>query len=297
MKVRSKESVRHSVNGYVMVLVGLGMLIGGIALQVWMAARGSATVFSVLSLLLLMVLGVLTLAGLYSLQPNQAAALQLFGSYCGTDRHAGLRWANPFFTKRKISLRARNLALDVIKVNDKRGNPVEIGAAIVWRVSDTAQALFDIDDYERYVHTQSETVLRHLASLYGYDDADDTHLDEPTLRGGGAVIAGVLRKELAAGLAEAGLVVDDAKLTHLAYATEIAGAMLRRQQAEAVLAARRKIVAGAVSMVEMALHSLSEKQLVELDDERKAAMVSNLLVVLCAEKDVTPVVNSGTLYG
>ncbi len=297
MKVRSKESVRHSVNGYVMVMVGLGMLIGGIALQVWMAARGSATVFSVLSLLLMMVLGVLTLAGLYSLQPNQAAALQLFGSYCGTDRHAGLRWANPFFTKRKISLRARNLALDVIKVNDKRGNPVEIGAAIVWRVSDTAQALFDIDDYERYVQTQSETVLRHLASLYGYDDADDTHLDEPTLRGGGAVIAGVLRKELAAGLAEAGLVVDDAKLTHLAYATEIAGAMLRRQQAEAVLAARRKIVAGAVSMVEMALHSLSEKQLVELDDERKAAMVSNLLVVLCAEKDVTPVVNSGTLYG
>ena len=234
--------------------------------------------------------------GMYMLQPNQSALIMLFGSYRGTDYNTGLRWANPFFNKTKVSLRLRNFNSEKLKVNDKRGNPIEIAAAIVWRVSDTARAVLDIDHYEQYVPVQAEAALRHLANEYSYDHVDEAD-SALTLRAGGDEIIAKLKKELQDRFAKAGLQVDDARLTHLAYAPEIAGAMLRRQQAEAVIGARKQIVLGAVSMVEMALKGLTERGVVELDDERKAAMVSNLLVVLCAETEAQPVINAGTLYG
>ena len=238
-------------------------------------------------------------AGLYMLQPNQAALLMLFGSYRGTDRNEGLRWANPFYAKTKMSVRARNFNSEKLKVNDLRGNPIEIAAAIVWRVEDTAQASFDVDNFETYVLTQVESAVRHPALSYAYDNIDEPEAGtagELTLRSGTDEVAAALRTELQARFAQAGIVVVDAKLTHLAYAPEIAGTMLRRQQAEAIIAARSKIVHGAVGMVDMALKGLAERGLLQLDDERKAAMVSNLLVVLCSDHDATPVVNTGTLY-
>ena len=240
--------------------------------------------------------GALVLAGLYMLQPNESAILTLFGRYRGSDRSEGLRWANPFFSKRKLSLRARNLNAPTLKVNDKRGNPVEISAAVVWRVRDTAQAVFEVDDYELYVRIQAEAALRHLASLYAYDEGEDLAPDETTLRAGMDEVVTALKAELLARFRGAGVEVLEAKLTHLAYAPEIAQVMLRRQQAEAIISARKKIVHGAVTMVEEALKGLSERNLVSLDDERKAAMVSNLLVVLCSDKDAQPIVNTGTLY-
>ena len=236
------------------------------------------------------------LRGLFVVEPNQAKVLVLFGSYVGTVRTSGLRWANPFAGRTTVSLRARNLNGDKLKVNDKRGNPIEIGAVVVWRVADTAKATFDVQDYEDYVRLQSETAIRHLASSYAYDHMEDEEEEVPTLRGNADAVVAALKRELETSLAKAGVSVAEARLTHLAYAPEIASAMLRRQQAEAIIAARRKIVLGAVSMVEMALHDLAEKKLVNLDEERKAAMVSNLLVVLCGESNVTPVVNTGTLY-
>src|SRR5688572_1766211 len=238
---------------------------------------------------------VLILKWLYMLQPNQSALLMLFGAYRGTDYSTGLRWANPLLNKKKISLRLRNFNSEKLKVNDKRGNPIEIAAAVVWRVSDTARAVLDIDDYEQYVPVQAESALRHLANEYSYDHVED---DEGalTLRGGGDEIVARLKKELQERFEKAGLQIDDARLTHLAYAPEIAGAMLRRQQAEAVIGARKQIVLGAVSMVEMALQGLTERGVVELDAERRAAMVSNLLVVLCAESEAQPVINAGSLY-
>jgi regulator of protease activity HflC (stomatin/prohibitin superfamily) len=233
-------------------------------------------------------------AGLYTLQPNEAAIVTLFGQYAGTDRAEGLRWTNPFTVKRRISLRARNLNSPALKVNDKRGNPVEIGAVIIWCVADTAKARFEVDDVDLYVKLQSEAALRHVASLYAYDEADNAN--EVTLRGGLDAVAQALAGELSARFASAGVTVTDARLTHLAYAPEIAQVMLRRQQAEAVISARHKIVQGAVAMVEAALTALSERNVVTLDDERKAAMVSNLLVVLCGDKDTQPIINAGTLY-
>jgi len=234
--------------------------------------------------------------GLYMLQPNQSALLMLFGSYRGTDYATGLRWANPFFNKMKISVRLRNFNSEKLKVNDKRGNPIEIAAAVVWRIKDTARALLDIDNVNAYVPVQAEAALRHLANEYSYDAHEDDE-SKLTLRGGGDEIVLKLKKELQDRFEKAGLYVEDARLTHLAYAPEIAGAMLRRQQAEAVIAARKQIVHGAVSMVEMALQSLTERGVVRLDDERRAAMVSNLLVVLCAESEAQPIINAGTLYG
>jgi regulator of protease activity HflC (stomatin/prohibitin superfamily) len=246
-------------------------------------------------ILLLPVLFIL-LSGLFSLQPNEARVLILFGAYKGTVRSDGFHWANPFYAKgfkQRISMRARSLNMAPLKVNDKGGNPIEIAAVVVWRVEDTAQAAFDVENYESYVQTQSESALRHLASSYAYDHGE---ANEITLRSGVDEVSQALRKELHQRLEKAGVVVDEARLTHLAYAPEIAQAMLRRQQAEAVIAARRKIVEGAVSMVEMALKELAAKQVVQLDDERKASMVSNLMVVLCGESEVHPVVNTGTLY-
>jgi regulator of protease activity HflC (stomatin/prohibitin superfamily) len=234
------------------------------------------------------------IGGFFTLQPNESAVFTLFGAYRGTSRQNGFLWANPFYRKLKISLRARNLNGDKLKVNDKRGNPVEIAVVIVWRVRDTAQAVFDVDSYESFIRIQSESCVRHIASTFFYDDGEPNEL---TLRGGGIEVAAALAKELQERLARAGIGIEEARLTHLAYAPEIAQTMLRRQQAEAVIAARQKIVSGAVGMVEMALRELSEKGVVKLDEERKAAMVSNLLVVLCSESQAQPVLNAGTLYG
>jgi regulator of protease activity HflC (stomatin/prohibitin superfamily) len=234
--------------------------------------------------------------GFFMLQPNEAGVVTLFGAYLGTERAPGLRWTMPWNGRKRVSVRARNHAVETLKVNDKRGNPVEIGAVVVWRVDDTAKAVFDVDDFEQFVRVQSESALRHVATGYNYDEGEEHESHEVTLRGGAEVVADALRVELQARVELAGVRIEEAKLTHLAYAPEIAGAMLRRQQAEAVISARSKIVTGAVSMVEMALKSLSEKNVVELDDERRAAMVSNLMVVLCSERDTQPIVNTGTLY-
>jgi len=236
---------------------------------------------------------ILVMPGFYMLQPNQAAAITLFGSYAGTDRTTGLRWTWPWLAKKKVSVRANNFISDKIKVNDLRGNPIDIAAQIMWRVVDTAQALFDVDDYKQFVRVQVEAAIRTIGSRYPYDDF--TH-QEVTLRGNHDQVGAELRDELQARLNVAGIAIDECGFTYLAYATEIASAMLRRQQAQAVVAARQTLVEGAVGMVEMALASLSEKKVVELDDERRAAMVSNLMVVLCGERDTQPVVNTGTLY-
>ena len=234
--------------------------------------------------------------GLYMLQPNESGVVTLFGDYRGTDRNPGLRWTLPWLQVAKVSVRVRNHNVDRLKVNDRRGNPIEIAAVVVWRVEDTAQATFDVDDYEQFVKVQSESALRHVATSYDYDEGMDPKPGEVTLRGGADTVAEALRSELQVRIQAAGVKVEEAKLTHLAYAPEIAGAMLRRQQAEAVIAARAMIVTGAVSMVEMALKDLSAKNVVELDDERRATMVSNLMVVLCSERDTQPIVNAGTLY-
>jgi len=292
-----QEHIRPSMNGYLMVFIGLALLAGGIYWAVTgLAAAGKAALLPSSLALLVALLGVFLLSGLYMLQPNEAALLSLFSEYMGTDGREGLRWANPFFNKRKISLRARTMNSPPLKVNDKRGNPVEIGAAIVWRVKDTALAIYNVDDFERYVTVQAEAALRHLASQYAYDDGEDLAEKETTLRAGLDEVAHALQAELHTRFAAAGVDVEDAKLTHLAYAPEIAQVMLRRQQAEAIISARAKIVHGAVTMVEAALKGLSEREIVVLDDERKAAMVSNLLVVLCSDKETQPIVNAGTLY-
>jgi len=284
-------------NGFVMLAVGLAFLLAAVWQIVSMVGAGRPTLGAVGLVVLLFVLGVIALSGLYTLQPNTAAILQLFGDYRGTSRVPGLRFTNPFYSNRKLSLRARNLNGERLKVNDKRGNPIEIAAVVVWHVHDTARAAFEVDDYENFVKVQSEAAVRHLASSFAYDE-DDTSGEPagPTLLGSSDVVAAALVHELQARLSQAGVVVEEARLMHLAYAAEIAQVMLRRQQAEAIIAARKKIVHGAVSMVEMALAELSAKRVVNLDDERKAAMVQNLMTVLCAESNVQPVINAGTLY-
>ena len=283
----------RSFSGYLALTVAAAALV---AIPIYITATinpGEPNPFVLIGLIALFIFIVM---GIYILQPNQSALVMLFGSYRGTDYSTGLRWANPFYNKKKISLRLRNFNSEKLKVNDKRGNPIEIAAAIVWRVSDTARAVLDIDNFEQYVPIQAESALRHLASEYAYDHVDEAN-ESLTLRAGGDEIIGKLKRELQDRFAKAGLLVEDARLTHLAYAPEIAGAMLRRQQAEAVIGARKQIVLGAVSMVEMALQGLTERGVVELDTERRAAMVSNLLVVLCAEAEAQPVINAGTLYG
>jgi regulator of protease activity HflC (stomatin/prohibitin superfamily) len=240
-----------------------------------------------------LVLAIILSKGLFILQPNESALLLFFGSYQGTVRETGFRWTNPFCRRIKISLRARNLVSEILKVNDRLGNPVEIAGIVVWRMADTAQATFDVENYEQYVRIQIEAAIRHLANQFAYDNDEDGRL---TLLSGGDQLFQVLHTELQERLARAGVNVEEARLTHLAYAPEIAQAMLRRQQAEAVIGARQKIVQGAVSMVEMALAQLQERGIIDFDPERKAAMVSNLLVVLCGESDAQPVINTGTLY-
>jgi regulator of protease activity HflC (stomatin/prohibitin superfamily) len=282
-----QESRFTSVNGYLAAAGAVLLAIAGA-----LALRG----FLLLPGIGLLVAAVFLGAGLYMLQPNETAILTLFGKYVGTDRSEGLRWAFPLYRKRKLTVRARNLNVSTLKVNDRRGNPIEIGAAVVWRVQDTAQAVFEVDDFERYVSIQAEAALRHLASQYAYDEADDLAAGETTLRAGANEVALALRVELQARFEAAGVETVDAKLTHLAYAPEIAQVMLRRQQAEAIISARAKIVHGAVTMVDSALKALAERDIVELDPERKAAMVSNLLVVLCSDQNAQPIINAGTLY-
>ncbi|MFB3786911.1 MAG: SPFH domain-containing protein [bacterium] len=262
---------------------------------IWMTANNQPLWYMWVLFPILFVITLLMSIGFYILQPNEAAALVLFGHYKGSVKENGFMWRNPFVSVRKISLRARNLNGDRLKVNDKIGNPIEIAAVVVWKVEETAEALFNVDDYEEYVEIQSDAAIRHLAGRYPYD-TEETENAEISLREGRDEVNEELKKELQERLGRAGVVVQEARISHLAYAPEIAGAMLRRQQAQAVIAARKKIVEGAVSMVEMALTQLSEKHVVELDEERKASMVSNLLVVLCGEESAQPVVNTGTLY-
>jgi hypothetical protein len=291
---RSRETAASTQSGYVMLLVSLMLvLLGGWLFYAATAPAGPPIGALMIGAILSGIIGLFILTGFYMINPNEAAAIQLFGAYKGTDRNEGLRWVLPWLTRSKIAVRANNVISQTIKVNDARGNPIEMAAQVVWRVTDTAQALYDVDDYREFVTAQIEAAVRSIGSRYPYDDIE--HL-EVTLRGNHEEVSGELRLALIERLTVAGITVDECGLTHLAYAPEIAGAMLRRQQAEAVISARKKLVEGAVTMVEMALTQLSEKNVVELDDERKAAMVSNLMVVLCGERDTQPVVNAGSLY-
>ena len=290
---KSAERPASTANGLLMLLVGLLLLVGGPVF----VAQDPDSALRVVGGIVTAVLGLLLLCGLYSLQPNEGMAILLFGDYRGTDRRTGLRWVLPWYSRKKISLRVRNLTSDKLKVNDKRGSPIEIAANVVWRVEDSAQALFDVDDYQTFVNIQVDTALRDITSHYAYDHGDDEAAPEMTLRSDAEDVAARLRDELVERVRVAGVAVDEARLAHLAYAPEIAGAMLKRQQAEAILSARRLIVRGAVGMVENALTDLGERGVVDLDEDRKAAMVSNLLVVLCADREAQPVVNTGTLYG
>lgn len=305
----NREVVVNAIPGAVVVLPLLALIAATILLLSlrpgWLPAPAG---------IVILVLCVFTLRGLFTLQPNEARVLILFGRYKGTVRSSGFHWVNPFYSRGRlmprsgtltpgqpaispqrntISLRARTLNGPPLKVNDKRGNPIEIGAVIIWRVEDTAQAMFDVDNYETFVPIQGESALRHIANMYCYDDGDG---HETSLRSNVDGVSAALRAELSERCAKAGVTIDEARLSHLAYAPEIAQVMLRRQQAEAVIAARQRIVEGAVGMVEMALRELSAKAVVNLDDERRASMVSNLMVVLCSESEVHPVVNTGTLY-
>jgi regulator of protease activity HflC (stomatin/prohibitin superfamily) len=320
------EHVVGAMNGWMMAIIDFALLVAA----AFVASRMAEFALPLQAAAgLLAFAGLFMLGGYFTLQPNQARVLMLLGAYKGTVRSSGFHWANPLYSRTrgtaaqkdatpregtprnrlnsgrggggmgfqwlttKLSLRARNFSSDALKVNDKRGNPVEIAAVVVWRVENTAQAVFDVEDYTSYVEIQSESAIRSIASRYAYDQGED---HETTLRGGADEVALALKEELQIRLAKAGVIVEEARLTHLAYAPEIAPAMLRRQQAEAIIAARKIIVQNAVGMVHMALDELDQKNVVKLDDERKAAMVSNLLVVLCGNSDASPVINTGTLY-
>ncbi|RNJ62452.1 MAG: SPFH domain-containing protein [Porphyrobacter sp. IPPAS B-1204] len=291
---RSHEVPATTQSGYVMLLVSLVLVTAAVLLFIQaIAPDPQVDGLMMIGAIITGVIGLLILTGFYMINPNEAAAIQLFGAYKGTDRNEGLRWVLPWLTRSKIAVRANNVISEKIKVNDARGNPIEMAAQVVWRVTDTAQALYDVDDYREFVTAQMEAAVRAIGSRYPYDDIEH---QEITLRGNHEEVGVELRAALIERLSVAGITVDECGLTHLAYAPEIASAMLRRQQAEAVIAARAKLVEGAVSMVEMALNMLSEKGVVELDDERRAAMVSNLMVVLCAEQEAQPIVNAGSLY-
>ena len=296
---KTVEKIANTGSGGFLLILGLAGFLGA----AWLFFQGIMTgesggdglmvVTYIIGALVVTIVSILLVSGLYSLQQNESTAITLFGNYKGTDKRPGLRWVIPWYSRKKISLRVRNVTSQTLKVNDKKGNPIEIAAVIVWRVVDTAQAFFDVDNYETFVNIQIETSLREITSHFAYDHGEG---DEPTLRADGVKVGEMLQARLQERVSIAGLAVDEARLSHLAYAPEIASSMLRRQQAEAVLEARAKIVHGAVSMVESALQQLSERDIVVLDDERKAAMVSNLLVVLCADREAQPIVNAGSLY-
>jgi len=286
-----RERVRDVFSGWLV----LPLLLAAIGLLIYLlvgAARAGNMLVGLLCALGIFV-GLVMLAGFFIINPNEAKVLQLFGAYAGTVKTSGFKWANPFYTKRRISLRVRNFESGKLKVNDNEGNPIEIAAVVVWRVVETAEASFEVDDYEHYVKVQSEAALRNMTTHYPYDAHQD---DVMSLRGNTADVAQQLKVEVQDRLARAGVEVIEARISHLAYAQEIAAAMLQRQQAGAIIAARSRIVEGAVGMVEMALEMLSHREIVKLDDERKAAMVSNLLVVLCGDKSTQPIINTGTIY-
>lgn len=283
------EQITKASSGWFVLFLTLAGLGGGIYLVTTTMPVGIIMGVVLLSASLLASLGFI------AIEPNSSRVMMLFGKYVGTAKESGFFWANPFYTKKKISLRANNLDVKPIKVNDKHGNPIEIGAVVVWKVDNTFKAAFDVDNYQSFVQTQSEAAIRKLASAYSYDNLEDEDAGI-TLRNSGGEVNEMLEGEVTERLQMAGINVIEARISHLAYATEIAGAMLQRQQATAILAARRKIVEGAVGMVEMALEELSKKNVVRLDEDKKAAMVSNLMVVLCSERSTTPVVNTGTLH-
>ncbi len=289
--MNSNEKSKIPMSGY----IGLLLILVLLGVPVFFEFLGPEKWWNFVPSICVQLIGLLCLAGFLVVNPNESAVLVLFGSYKGTVRKNGFYWVNPFYTKTKISLRARNLNSEPIKVNDKVGNPIMIGIVLVWQVNDTFKAAFDVDDYEMFVHIQSEAAIRKLAGHYPYDNFDDGEADI-TLRSGGEEVNSVLEDELVDRLSMAGIKVMEARISYLAYASEIAGAMLRRQQATAIVAAREKIVEGAVSMVEMALEQLSDKKIIEFDDDKKATMVSNLMVVLCSDKDASPVINTGTLH-
>jgi len=291
-----RERLRHGSPG--LLMLPLLLILIAIPIRVWVfgvraVQSGEPGWFYFVGALLIFLAWVIALRGFFVVGPNQARVLQLFGAYAGTAKVPGLRYANPFYTKKRISLRVRNFESSHLKVNDAEGNPIEIAAVVVWRVVETAEAVFEVDDYENYVRVQSEAALRNAATSYTYDSHEEGVV---SLRGSTSVVADHLKQEVQQRLAKAGVEVLEARISHLAYAPEIAAAMLQRQQAGAIIAARQSIVEGAVGMVEMALDMLSKKSIIQLDEERKAAMVSNLLVVLCGDRNTQPVINTGTIY-
>ena len=283
------ETVASTTSGYPMLAVLPATIVTGIAGAILLSGVAVKILAAVIT-----VIACVCLAGFYMVAPNEGRVLQLFGQYVGTDRALGLRWANPFYSKQRVSLRIRNFESGQLKVNDSAGNPIEIAAVVVWRVVDTAEAVFEVDDYEDYVAIQSEAAIRNMATSYPYDDHEGQSI---TLRGSANEIGDILKAEVQERLGKAGVEVLEARISHLAYAPEIASAMLQRQQASAIVAARSKIVEGAVSMVEAALDQLTQRQIIELDAQSKASMVSNLLVILCSDRAAQPVVNSGSGAG
>lgn len=285
------EKITVQKNGWSILLLNIILILILIS-----AIAYAATEDLPLMMIPIVIIGIINLSiygGFFTIEPNEAMVLLLFGKYIGTEKVTGFRWCNPFYSKKKVSLRARNFDGQKLKVNDKKGNPIEISAVVVWRVKDTAQAMFDVENYVEYVQVQAESALRHMATSFAYDDTEG---EEVTLRASQEEVSEALKKEIQERVLAAGVKVDEAKINHLAYAPEIAHAMLQRQQAEAIIAARTKIVEGAVSMVQMALEKLKDENIVNLDEERKATMVSNLLVVLCSDKSTQPIVNTGSIY-
>ncbi len=291
-----KEILKPQKNGWSVLFINIIFMLVSIALFVYgvfLTKAHSGGVVEIVIGLIFFISSIFVFSGFFTVEPNESVVLLFFGKYIGTERTQGFRWANPLFTKKKISLRVRNFDSEKLKVNDKKGNPIEISAVVVWKVEDTAEAVFEVDDFMNYVHVQSESAIRHLATSYPYDNTDGEKI---SLRSSIDEISEHLQKEIQERIAAAGVTVLEARINHLAYSPEIAQAMLQRQQAEAIIAARQKIVEGAVGMVEMALERLKQQDVVDLDEERKANMVSNLMVVLCSDRATQPVINAGTLY-
>jgi len=293
----TKEIAKPQKSGWTVLFSNILFLLASIAICVYgivqLAHQDGLGGYALALGIILMITSIIIFIGLFTVEPNEAVVLILFGKYVGTEKTTGFRWANPFYTKNKISLRVRNFDSEKLKVNDKKGNPIEISAVVVWKVEDTAAAVFEVDDYLNYVHVQSESAIRHLATSYPYDDTEGEQI---SLRSSLDEVSEHLQKEIHERVNAAGVTVLEARINHLAYAPEIAQAMLQRQQAEAIIAARQKIVEGAVGMVEMALERLKDQSILDLDEERKANMVSNLMVVLCSDRATQPIINTGSLY-